>query len=70
MNPHMKYIKKRLQLSLKEVSYMSTLITSPICFINQMWHQVDSFLPSNQYKITESLFSIWAPKILCCPTIY
>lgn len=67
----MKYIKKRLRLPLKEVSYIWTLITSPICSINQMWHQVDSFLPSNQYKITKAPFSIWvSPVRLCGPAVH
>lgn len=61
MNWHEVY-QKRLQVSLKEVSYIWTLITSPICSVNQMWHQVASFLPSNQCKITETLFSLWAPR--------
>lgn len=71
MSPHTKYIKKRLRLPLKEVSYIWTLITSPICSINQMWHQVDSFLPSNQYKITKAPFSIWvSPVSLCGPAVH
>lgn len=67
----MKYIKKRLQVSLREVSCIWTLITSPIYSINQTWHQVASFLPNNQCKIIEALFSIWAPPgDHCCPTIH
>lgn len=69
MNRHKVY-QKRLQVSLKEVSYIWTLITSPICSVNQMWHQVVSFLPSNQCKIIEALFSLWAPPgYLIRPTI-
>lgn len=67
----MKYIKKRLHVSLKEVSCIWTLITSPIYSINQAWHQVASFLPNNQCKITEALFSICAPPgDLCWPTVH
>lgn len=74
MNIYMKYIKKTLWLPFKEVSYIWTLITRPVCSINQMWHQVDSFLPTNQYKITDALFFTWAPPVLprwpCCSLIH
>lgn len=64
--PTQEVYQKRLRLPLKEVSDIWTLTINQICSINQVWHQVDAFLPSNQYEITEALFSIWAPVAYLC----